>query len=149
MSSAATAKSIFWATIEAGSLTVLSLLTIIILARLLGPAEFGLAALALAIVQILILFVEAPFTDAIVQRQNLESAHVVSAFWATCVIALILIVGCVAAAGAIAEAFDDPRLASATRWLALSVGFSALSCVPIAQLRRNMQFKQVALRSVL
>ena len=149
MSSAATAKSILWAAIEVGSLTVLSLLTVIVLARLLGPAEFGLAALALAIVQILILFVETPFTDAIVQRQNLGSAHVVSAFWATCVIALILIVGCVAAAGAIAEAFDDPRLSSVTRWLALSVGFSALSSVPIAQLRRNMQFKQVALRSVL
>ena len=43
MNSAATAKSIFWAAIEAGSLTVLSLLTIIVLARLLGPAEFGLA----------------------------------------------------------------------------------------------------------
>src|SRR3546814_11221264 len=53
-----------------GGLSGLMLITAIVLARLLGPAEFGVAALALGIVQLLNLVVEMLFHDAIVQRKQ-------------------------------------------------------------------------------
>lgn len=150
MSLAATvAKPVLWAAVEVTSLAAISLLSLIILARLLGPAEFGLAALALIIIQILILFVEAPFNDAIIQRAKLADAHLDTAFWTNCAIALVLIMVCFIAADFVAHIFDEPRLALMIKWLAIGIMFSAISSIMVAQLRREMRFKELALRSLI
>ncbi len=138
-----------WAALETSGQTGLSLLTFIILARLLGPAEFGLAALALIIIQVLILFIEAPFIDPIVQRAALEPTHLDTAFWSACFISLLLLGSCIASADYLARIFQEPRLATVIPWLALSMVFSALSTIPVARLRRELRFKELTLRSLI
>jgi O-antigen/teichoic acid export membrane protein len=145
---ATAARSIFWAAVGSGSLAVVSFMTIIILAHVLGPADFGLAALALSIVQIITLFVEQPFNDAIIQRNDLEPLHLDTAFWANLAVALVLIMGCFAAHNSIATLFGQPRLPYLIEWLTVGVVFSALSSIPIAQLRRQMRFRELSVRSV-
>lgn len=144
----AAAKPVLWAAVEIGSLTGVSLVTLVILARLLGPVEFGLATLGLMIIQVLILFVEVPFNDAIVQRKDLKGIDLDTAFWTSSGIAAALILGCFATADIVSDAFDEPRLADVVKWLALSILFTALSTVPQAQLRRELRFRELAQRAI-
>ena len=105
-----TVWSVVWSGIEAGGVSGLQFITLIVMARLLGPAEFGLAALAYSVMMLLGLLITGLFGDAIVQRQNLEKGHLDSAFWTALGVALVLVAGCWAAAPTLAEFFEEPEL---------------------------------------
>ena len=142
-----TSRSVAWAGLEIVSLLVLSLVTLIFLARLLGPAEFGLAALALVTVQFLTMIVRSVFIDAIVQRERLEAAHLDSAFWAGLLAAVAFIGLCVWGAPWFGRAFGEPALAGVLVWTSLSLVFSGVDGVPMAILRRDLRMKELAIRS--
>jgi O-antigen/teichoic acid export membrane protein len=142
-----TSRSVAWAGLEIVSLLVLSLVTLIFLARLLGPAEFGLAALALVTVQFLTMIVRSVFIDAIVQRERLEPAHLDSAFWAGLLAAVAFIGLCVWGAPWLGRLFGEPALAGVLAWTSVSLAFSGADGVPMAILRRDLRMKELALRS--
>ncbi|WP_119460334.1 lipopolysaccharide biosynthesis protein [Rhodospirillaceae bacterium SYSU D60014] len=144
----AAARSLVWSALESGGLSGLMLITAIVLARLLGPAEFGIAALALGIVQLLNLVVEMLFHDAIVQRKQLDEAHLDTALWTCMGLAVVLVCGCWLAAPLLADLFDEPTLGSILGWMSLSLLFSSSSGVLLASFRRELRFKPVALRSL-
>jgi PST family polysaccharide transporter len=142
-----TSRSVAWAGLEIVSLFLLSFVTLILLARLLGPAEFGLAALALVMVQFLTMIVRSVFIDAIVQRKRLEAAHLDSAFWAGLLAAVAFIGLCVWGAPWFGRAFGEPALAGVLAWTSLSLVFSGVDGVPMALLRRDLRMKELAIRS--
>jgi PST family polysaccharide transporter len=65
---AAAARSFWWVVVESVGASGVSLVAVVLLARLLSPADFGVAAMALGIVQLLGVLVEMMFHDALVQR---------------------------------------------------------------------------------
>ena len=142
-----TSRSVAWAGLEIVSLFLLSFVTLILLARLLGPAEFGLAALALVTVQFLTMIVRGVFIDAIVQRERLEAAHLDSAFWAGLLAAAAFIGLCIWGAPWLGRVFGEPALAGVLAWTSLSLVFSGVDGVPMAILRRDLRMKELALRS--
>ncbi|HET6522629.1 MAG TPA: oligosaccharide flippase family protein, partial [Geminicoccaceae bacterium] len=144
-----TSRSVAWAGLEIVSLLLLSFVTLIILARLLGPAEFGVAALALVTVQFLTMIVRSVFIDAIVQRERLEPGHLDSAFWAGALATLLFIVLCVLGAPWLGRVFHEPKLAEVFVWMSLSLAFSGADGVPMAILRRELRMKELAIRSFL
>lgn len=144
----AAAQSLAWSAVESGGLSGLMLITAIVLARLVGPAEFGVAALALGIVQLLNLLVELFFHDAILQRRHIEEAHLDTALWTSMGLAVLLVSGCWVFAPWLAGLFDEPSLGPVLGWMSLSLLFSGASGVLIASFRRDMRFKPVALRTL-
>ena len=60
------AKALLWTSLESFALSGLSLISLVVFARYLSPSDFGTAALALAIVQMLGLPVEKLFHDALI-----------------------------------------------------------------------------------
>src|SRR5262245_37646639 len=91
-------SSFIWALVESGGLSALSLLTLLILARLVGPKELGVAALAFGVVQLLTVIVEGLLHDAVVQRPNLDKLYLDTAFWTSTVAGVLLCVVCIAGA---------------------------------------------------
>ncbi len=86
------AQSAIWALFESGGISILSLASLFLMARLVGPADFGLAALALGLVQLLTIIVEMLLHDALVQRPVLREGQIDTAFW-TCLGLGILLSG--------------------------------------------------------
>src|SRR5262245_9719912 len=127
--------SYIWALLESGGLSVLALVTLLILARLIGPTELGIAALALGIVQILTILVEMLLHDAIVQRRDLHDAHNDTAFWTSLGVGVALAAICALLAGPFARLMDEPSLQPILAVAGLSLILSGIGCVPIAILR--------------
>jgi len=146
---AAAARGLVWVALEGGGISVLSLATLLVLARLIGPAEFGMAGLALSIVQILYLVVEMLFHDALVQRPVLEDRHVDSALWTSLILGVTMAGGCWALAPWAERLFEAPGLAPVLAWCGVSLIFGGANGVMTALLRRDLRFKRVAARSVL
>ena len=142
------AQSAVWALLESGGVSILSLASLFLMARLVGPADFGLAALALGIVQLLTITVEMLLHDALVQRPVLREGQIDTAFW-TCLGLGILFSGlCLAASEPLADLFEQPLLGPVVAIAGLSLVFSGLGCVPMALLRRDLKLKPLAIRSL-
>ena len=77
------AGNVFWSGLEAAAAAGLSFISAFIVARLIGPAEVGIAAAAVSVHVLLWVAVNALFADAIVQRADLDDATMASAIWAS------------------------------------------------------------------
>src|SRR6185312_13471598 len=81
-------RSVSWALIESMTLIFLSFVTLLVTARLLGPADFGVAATVIAVLGLLNTAVEGLFSEALVQRAAIDDEHVDAAVWAALGIAV-------------------------------------------------------------
>ena len=88
------AANVFWSGLEAAISALLSFASAFIVARLVGPAEVGIGAAAIAVHVLLWVTVNALFADALVQRSVVEDDTFSSAFVAS------IAVGCAAALAA-------------------------------------------------
>jgi O-antigen/teichoic acid export membrane protein len=145
----AAATNIVWAGVEALGVSLIPLATFIVLARLLGPSAFGLANVALSVVQVLQLSSETLFHDAIVQRKDLRPSHVSSAIWAGFGIGVIYCGLCFLVATPLGDFYKAPDLRDALMVMGLSLLPTGANGVRTAMLRREMQFARVAARSVI
>jgi O-antigen/teichoic acid export membrane protein len=143
-----TGRSLIWVSLESGGLSILSLIVLFVIARILGPADLGMAALAIGVVQMLAMLVDTLLHDAIVQRPDLHDDHLQTAFW-TC-----LGLGCVSSAAVwmfapmLGRLFDSPGLPPLLGVAGLSLVFTGGGSVAVAILRRHFAFKELALRTL-
>jgi PST family polysaccharide transporter len=140
------ARSMGWVVADKWGTRFTSLLILVVLGRLLSPADFGLVALASMFITFAGIFVEQGFGKALVQRQELQPEHIDAAFWTALGVAAVVTLATVLVAGPIAQAANLPALAPVLRWLALGLVFNALSSTPSALLERSFGFKSLAIR---
>ena len=143
------AKALVWTTLESFTLSGLSMLSLFIFARLLSHEAFGVAAIALAIVQLLTVPVELLFHDALVQRKELEPIHVNSAFAFSVVLGVGLSAMCWLGAGLVEQWMGTPGLGDVLKWMSLSLPGMGFGCILVAVQRRKLQFRAIALRSLI
>ncbi|MGX1701064.1 lipopolysaccharide biosynthesis protein [Microbacterium sp. NPDC055357] len=143
------AGSAGWVLIEQWSTKGLSLLLFAILARLLTPADFGLVALATAILAILQVLVNSGFSKALIQKRALDPEDASTAFWTSALLAVAMYGLLVLIAPLLARAFDQPDLHAVLIVLGAILPLSALSRVPAALLSREFAFKTLSLRTMI
>ena len=148
-SARATTRAAMWAILDTASQTFVSILAFLIVARLLGPEDFGVAALSFGIVQIMSLFVETLLQDALVQREMLNRVQISSAFWwalGSGVVAMSLLM---LSAPLFAHLLDSPGITDLLRVMSMGLVFSGAGAVPIALLRRSLSFRKLATCSII
>ena len=75
--------NVFWSGLEAGVSAGLSFVAAFVIARIVGPAELGIGAAAVAMHVLLWVGVNALFADARVQAVEVDETAAASAFWAS------------------------------------------------------------------
>jgi O-antigen/teichoic acid export membrane protein len=118
-----------------------------VLAALLGPYDFGLMAMALIYITLLWVLLEQGFMTAIVQREKLDPEHLDSAFWLNLVWCVILTGVGIATAPLWADLNGEPVLEPVVQVLSILVLIEGLALVQVSLLRRNLRFKELAIRS--
>lgn len=115
-----------------------------LLARLLTPHEFGTAAAALIVLDLVLVLTDLGLGAALIQRQDLRDEHVQTAFWLNLALGGALAAAILLAASPIARLFGNPALGPLL--LALPLAFVAASAgmVPQALIEREMAFHRVA-----
>jgi O-antigen/teichoic acid export membrane protein len=128
-----------------GGQLLLNLASIMVLARLLTPNDFGLFAMVTTVIGFLRVFKEAGLSTATVQRERITHAQVSNLFWINVAmngaISLILAVG----SPVVAWFYREPRLIPITLVLSSTFIISGLAVQHTALLTRQMRFKAIAL----
>ncbi|MFM6099196.1 MAG: MOP flippase family protein [Dolichospermum sp.] len=141
--------SIVWSTAQSWGSQCISLVVFSILARLLNPESFGLIAIAAVFLGFVNLFLDQGFSQAIIQRRELEREHLDTVFCTNVSISVLLTFISIASADLIAKFFTQPDLTSVIRWLSLRFLIGSLNNVQVAILQRNLNFKPLAIRSLI
>ncbi len=115
----------------------------LVLARLLTPEDFGIVAAAMVVISFGQAIADAGLGKTLVQRRDALEASADVAFWLALAVSLLLGTVLVVVAPRIASFFDDARIASVVRILALQVPLAGLAAVPIALLQRNLAFREL------
>jgi len=142
------AQGVLWSVIQKWGRAGISIVTFVVLSRLLEPEAFGLVALATVFTTFVEIFLDQGFSAAIVQRADLEPEHLDTAFWVNIFMGLLMTVGGIAVSGLIASFFHEPKLTPVLHWLSITFLISALSSTQVAILQRKLAFKSLAVRSL-
>ncbi len=143
------AKSVRWSALEKGGQQGITFIVFAVLARFIAPADFGLVAMALIIIGFIQIFIDQGFSTAIIQREDVDDEFLSTAFWANLIVGIVLGVVLIGLKGATAWFFNEPHVAELIPWMALSLLFEALMAVPQALLKRNFDFRGLALRTLI
>lgn len=115
----------------------------VVLARLLPPADFGLAALAMVVVGFVATLADAGLSSAVVYRRPLTERHVRVSFTISLIVAFALAAGLVAVAPYTATPFRNRALPEVLRVESLLFVFTALGTTALALLRRGLDFRRL------
>lgn len=141
-------KGVVWSAIEGWGGHLLNAAVILVLARLLQPSDFGLLALATAMVALAELVVVQGISGALIQRPDLEAGHVRAGYVLTVSAASCLVALLIAFAPALEGILGTEGLATVLRVLSLGLLVSAVSGIPMALLRRNLEFRSLTTASL-
>lgn len=126
----------------------ISLCATIVLARILGPSQFGLFALAFVAIDALGLFKSMGFDSALIQRKdNIEKAAN-TAFFIIPLLGILLYIILAVSAPLIGKFMNNQEVVGVIRALGIIFVISCFGKVPSALMEKNMQFKQVSIIEV-
>ena len=112
----------------------------IILARLLGPEEFGTIAVLSIFMFYASLLVDSGFGKALIQVKDIQQVDYDSIFYVNLLVGLAMYGLLFALAPSVADFYGKPILVPVLRWSALGIVIHALNVVQIAVLEREMRF---------
>ena len=122
--------------------------SLVVLARLLSPKDFGLVGMVTAFTGVLALFRDFGLSSAAVQRTTVTEEQMSTLFWINILLGVLLGLVAVAMAPAIAAFYHEPQLFRVTTVLAAGFLFNAAGVQHSALLQRQMRFTVLAVVSV-
>jgi PST family polysaccharide transporter len=127
-----------------GGADAIRLGSMLVLARLLTPAEFGIVAMVTVVVGIADVIQDLGLSSAAVQRPELTGQQSSTLFWLNVTLGVTGTAIVFASAGTVADLLADERVAGAARLLAPMFLLSAMGTQHIALLRRELRFSTIA-----
>jgi PST family polysaccharide transporter len=123
---------------------VLNLASIMVLARLLTPKDFGLYAMVTTVMGYLIVFMDAGLSTATVQREGITQAQVSNLFWINVALSGAATLVLAVSSPLVAWFYREPRLVVITLILSSTFFLGGLTVQHTALLKRQMRFKALA-----
>jgi O-antigen/teichoic acid export membrane protein len=137
-----------WSLVGTAGQQTVGFILFVMLARILSPADFGVMAIAMIVIDILALIGCLGQVQALVQREELDDAAASTSFWMLQGFGLAMTAAVYLSAPLVADFFSTPTLVPVLRLLAPICLLQTLSAVPEAWLRRSFGFKWLAARTV-
>lgn len=142
------ASGVLWLTAQKWAIRASGFVTLIILTHQVAPRDFGVVAAAMSVIPLVYFLSDLGFSTYLLQADRVDRRSLSTAFWASLAAGTLLSVGLLAVAPLLAEAFGLPDLALVLRTLVLAVVPTVLAAVPLALLRRAMDFRAVAVQAL-
>jgi PST family polysaccharide transporter len=124
--------------------TVIQIATLLVLAHLLSPEDYGLVGMVIAITVFAPLLVSLGTPDAVVQRARITEKEISALFWISVAVGCSIAALMAACGPLIARFYGEPRLTWIAAISSLTFVVSALSSQHNTLLRRAMKFKELA-----
>lgn len=140
-----TGSAVVWQTFQLLGVNGVHLIRLAVLAHLLSPDDFGLLAMGVVSVELLLQATDLGMIPALVQRGNAEDPDYDAAWTIGLIRGVSLSVILVVMAPVAATLFHDPRAPEVVRVLAIRPLLHAAVSIRIADLIRSLQFRELAL----
>jgi|GEM_PF-1941144 len=142
------AKGSMWSVVEKGGQQFVSFFLFMVIARLVGPEEYGLAMLCfifLSFSNLLLL----GMADGVVSLQLKGGSKLSTLFWTIILTGSVLSMLCFIAAEPVADAFGLPPIKSLIEWFSPVPFLMGLMAVPHMLVMQKMDFKVYAICSLI
>lgn len=123
--------------------------SVVVLARMLAPEDFGLVASVGPIVAFVGLFQNLGLQQAVIQRPEISRAQLNQVFWVSALAGLVCTVIVAALSPLVAVFYGDPRMTGIALAAALPLLLGSFAALPLALMNRHLQFGQLAINDVL
>ena len=129
-----------WAIAMRWAIRLLGMVSIIILARLLQPADFGIMAMAMLLIGALSIFAELGIALMVIREADISPAHLNTAWTLRVIQGFILAVVIALLAGPAAAYFREPRLVAVVYLGALGLCINGFENIGVTLIRRDLDF---------
>lgn len=138
------------ATVSATALSLaVQVISTVILARLLTPADFGVVTMVTTFSLLLASFGLNGFTDVVIQREEIDQYTASNLFWINAGAGLVLAILFISASSLLARFYGNLVVAKVAVGLSLGIFIAAASVVHIALLKRAMRFTATSANDVI
>jgi len=124
------------------------LVSTVILARLLMPADFGVVTMATTFSLLLASFGLNGFTEAVIQSEEIDHFTASNLFWLNSGAGLILAIAFAAAGSLLVRLYGNPLVAKVVFGLSVGIFIASLSVIHLALLKRAMYFAATSTNDV-
>ncbi|KQY42909.1 oligosaccharide flippase family protein [Cellulomonas sp. Root137] len=142
----AAASGAAWLTAQKWIVRLSGLVTIAVLARMVTPEEFGVVAVASAVIPFVLLLSDLGLSTYLVQADDPDERMLSTGFWFSLVAAFVIGGALFACVPLVVTALDAPEAGPVLRVLLASVPLVVVAAVPTALLRRRMAFRRLAIQ---
>ena len=144
-----TLSGLGWSYLSTFVKAFLSLLVLVILARLLTPVDFGLLAIAWIFIMLGNRFGQAFVGPAVIQRAELTDRHIQVGFTLSVLIGIAMAAMIWLLAPFIGDFFREPTAAQVLQALSIIFVINGIGSVPAHLLRRDLRFRELMVADVL
>jgi PST family polysaccharide transporter len=121
----------------------------VILARLLTPADFGVVAMVTTFSLLLVSFGLNGFTEAVIQCEEIDHYTASNLFWLNTGAGLVLAIAFAAAGSLLARFYRNPLVAHVAMGMSVGIFVQAASVIHLALLMRAMRFMGTSTNDVI
>lgn len=132
------------AVIQQGGRLFFQIASLVVLARLLTPEDFGVFAMVMPVVAIVGLFQGLGLTDVVIQRRDITSEQINTLYWVNFTLSCIVALALVLVAPLVAWAYGEPRTAALTAAWSISTLIGAAAQQQYGLLARDLRFLTLA-----
>lgn len=140
-----TRSQLYWNTLLRIPVQIIAFAISIIIARILMPKDFGIMAIVMMLIGYSNLLTSFGLGDAVVQKNIKDKITLNTIFTFNLVVSLILTVIFYLLSGYIAETFNAPECEAVVKVMSLVFILTSFTVLPMALLRRDMDYKAVSL----
>lgn len=141
-------SGIRWKLLSSLVVQVTRMLTTIVVARLVTPKEFGLAALVLVFSGLAVTVTDASLGAALVQRKSISEADRSTTFWTSVAVGLMLTLAFVGLSVPVARFYDAPEVEPLLALFSLTFLFNGLATTQASLLTRELRFRSLEQRVI-
>lgn len=123
-------------------------ISIIVMARLLTPEDFGLMAMVFPVYAFATMFSDLGFSNAVIQRPKVNHEQVNALFWTGASMGVVIMFVLCAISPLVGVFYGDPRVVPLTIAMAVLVGISGLGIQHGTIMRRRLMFRTQAVIGV-
>lgn len=143
-----TVKGTIWSSLERFSVQGIHFLVMILMARILTPADYGIVGMLAIFIAISQSLVDSGFSQALIRKQDRSEIDNSTVFYFNIAVGIVLYTVLYFCAPLIADFYNEPLLVPVTRAIGLSVIFNSLNVVQRALLTVRLDFKTQAKASL-
>lgn len=141
-------SSMIWKLMERASVQIITLITQIILARIIAPEKFGSLSLIVVFYNIADLLVQKGFGISLIRKKAISQEDIDSVTFVSCIVAGIAFIVIQLLAPFVGYIYNDNSLVNPLRLLSVNLLISPIYCVYNSILIRNMKFKVIFYRGL-